>query len=101
MNLPLFPPGPTRGVEQSCATRNGQPAEDVCSKFGRLLVAEVIDLRQQKPGAEADDAQADRNEKGRSFSQRRGCWPPATRCRVVHIGFPEDRPGLRTKELDE
>src|ERR1019366_3909347 len=87
MDFPFFPPGSTRRVEQNRATRNGHRAEDVNRKFGRLFVAEVVDLRQQEPVAEADDAQANRDEKGRSFRQRRMCWPPVTRCRVVHIGY--------------
>jgi len=85
MHLPLLPPGATRHVEQNRATRNCQPAEDVSRQFDRLFVAEVIDLRQQEPVAEADDAQANRDQKGRCFRKRRACWPPVTRWRVVHI----------------
>src|ERR1039458_7795679 len=90
MHFPFSPPGSTCRVEQNRAARNCQSCEDICRKFGRLFVAEVVDLRQQEPVAQADDAQANRNEKGRSFRQRPMCWPPVTRCRVVHLVTPEE-----------
>ena len=71
MDLPFFPPGPASRIEQRRATGNCQRAQDVGSQFGRLVVAEVVNLRQQEPVAEADDAQANCNEKSWSFRQRR------------------------------
>src|ERR1039457_5357398 len=89
-HFPLFPSGSARRIKQSRAARNCQPAEDICREFGRLFVAEVVDLRQLEPVAEADYAKANRDEKGGSFRQRRMCWPPVTRCRVFHIVTPEE-----------
>src|ERR1017187_4486385 len=49
MHFPLFPSGSARRIKQSRAARNCQPAEDICREFGRLFVAEVVELRQQEP----------------------------------------------------
>ena len=101
MDFPFFPPGSARRIEEEGATGNCQRTEDVGCHFSRLVVAEVVDLRQQEPVAEADDAQANYDEESRGFRQRRVCWPPVTRCQVVHIISLKIEKVLRAKELND
>ena len=67
MDLPLFAPGTTRCIKQERCTRDGDRAQNVHAQFRGLRIAEVVDLRQQEPVADADHAESDRNEKCRSF----------------------------------